>query len=395
MKLTRKISGFILVIIITANTFGAGVSASTPQLSSNNLEITEGKAATLTVSGYSGEIKWWSSDRNVAAVTKEGKVGGIGVGTAVIYAQCGNVTLSCRVTVFTNKIISEKTSVTIETGERATINFSISSIEDITFRAQDKSVVSSTYNARTNTLNITGLTPGKTQVRVFSRSNGKLYRDISVTVKPAVAVVTSIGISMSRTQYQVGESGALSISIFPENAADKSYTITSSSPAVLSVTQSGSFTCHSSGEATITVTATNGVNSSRNVTVISLEEFAVEVIRLTNIERANNGLSPLSGNNAILNSSAMIRAEEAVSIFSHTRPNGSSWSTVLDDAGLRSSAIAENISQGRATPEATVAGWMNSAGHRKNILHPDFNNIGVGVAMGSNGRLYWVQLFSR
>ncbi len=115
---------------------------------------------------------------------------------------------------------------------------------------------------------------------------------------------------------------------------------------------------------------------------------AGEVLDLVNAERAKNGLSPLVLDPELA-SNANVRAKEIVEQFSHTRPNGESCDTAVT---VNWSYIGENIAMGYPTPEAVMNGWMNSDGHRKNILNGDFTKIGIGVC-SSGGAMYWVQLF--
>ncbi len=112
-----------------------------------------------------------------------------------------------------------------------------------------------------------------------------------------------------------------------------------------------------------------------------------EVLRLVNIERANNGLSAL-GYAYSAQSAADVRAAEIIQVFDHTRPNGTTCFTALDEAGVTYYTAGENIAMGYTTPAAVVDGWMNSPGHRANILHPNFTQLAVGI----NGTA-WVQLF--
>lgn len=125
------------------------------------------------------------------------------------------------------------------------------------------------------------------------------------------------------------------------------------------------------------------------------DPYVDEVIRLVNIERSNEGL-PALGKNITLCSAANVRAQEIITVFDHTRPDGSAWSTVIGDFGISFNTIGENIAYGQKTPEEVVRGWMNSPGHRQNIMNPNFTEIGVGhvVNQGSNSKYnYWVQLF--
>ena len=111
--------------------------------------------------------------------------------------------------------------------------------------------------------------------------------------------------------------------------------------------------------------------------------LAAEVVRQTNMERAARGLTELRVDSE-LTRAATVRARELVESFSHTRPDGSSWSSVS------SAARGENIAMGYAAPAAVVAGWMNSEGHRANILSSAYTKIGVGYVADGH---YWTQQF--
>lgn len=121
------------------------------------------------------------------------------------------------------------------------------------------------------------------------------------------------------------------------------------------------------------------------------EDFAVEVLNLVNAERAKVGVAPLSLAEDLQQSTA-IRAHEIVQYFSHTRPDGSDCFTVMWDKG---NTCGENIAAGYPTAAQTVEQWMNSEGHRANILNPAFHELGVGYAYEeySTYHHYWVQLF--
>ncbi len=127
------------------------------------------------------------------------------------------------------------------------------------------------------------------------------------------------------------------------------------------------------------------------------EELAAEVVRLVNVERAKEGLAPLGTYDSITKA-AQIRAPEIVTIFSHDRPDGTSCFTAMDQTGAKKGAYTwgENIAAGNATAAATVEQWMNSPGHRANILNAKFTHIGVGYqhSAGSTYRHYWVQMFT-
>lgn len=119
--------------------------------------------------------------------------------------------------------------------------------------------------------------------------------------------------------------------------------------------------------------------------------YEAQVLRLVNNERAKYGLAPLSIDDGAVQV-AHLRAKEIVQNFSHTRPDGSSCFTAAKEFGVSFRTAGENIAYGYPTPEQVVNGWMNSEGHRKNILSASFSKIGIGC-YESRGVLYWSQFF--
>ena len=115
--------------------------------------------------------------------------------------------------------------------------------------------------------------------------------------------------------------------------------------------------------------------------------MASEVLRLTNIERAKEGAQPLKYNKT-LQDAAMIRAKEISVKFSHERPNGTSYKTILGCVN------GENIAMGYGDAESVVEGWMNSSGHKVTMLDNRYQYLGVGFYESDNGNYYWVQDFS-
>ncbi len=122
------------------------------------------------------------------------------------------------------------------------------------------------------------------------------------------------------------------------------------------------------------------------------------MFRLTNIERVNNGL-PEFKRLPLLDEVANLRAWELIPCYDHDRPDGSSCFTAYEEAGIAYSYAAENIAAGYRSPEEVVNGWMNSTGHRKNILNPDLEYLGVGFyydkdkISSTNYGYYWSQNF--
>ncbi|MEW5850089.1 MAG: CAP domain-containing protein [Myxococcota bacterium] len=122
-------------------------------------------------------------------------------------------------------------------------------------------------------------------------------------------------------------------------------------------------------------------------------QLGKEVLRLVNEERAAQGLGALTWNDDV----AKVAYDHSVDMqernyFDHTNPDGDGPMQRLDKAGVSYSAAGENIAQGYPTPEEVMAAWMNSEGHRANILRPGFTQLGVGVRQGEGGP-WWTQVF--
>lgn len=117
--------------------------------------------------------------------------------------------------------------------------------------------------------------------------------------------------------------------------------------------------------------------------------YEQEVIRLTNNERAAGGCGPLT-NNDKLHAAALGHSTDMANndYFSHTGRDGSSMSDRIDRQGYQWRSLAENIAAGYRSPEAVVDGWMNSSGHRRNIMNCNLTEIGVGFH-----NYYWTQNF--
>ena len=123
-------------------------------------------------------------------------------------------------------------------------------------------------------------------------------------------------------------------------------------------------------------------------TVLSYEN---EVIRLVNEIRAENGLKPLT-TNWELSRIARYKSEDMSSnrYFSHTSPTYGTPFQMIRSFGLSYRSAGENIAYGQRTPAAVVNAWMNSSGHRANILNASYTQIGVGYCASGN---YWTQMF--
>ncbi|MFE2629720.1 CAP domain-containing protein, partial [Streptomyces sp. NPDC059374] len=118
-----------------------------------------------------------------------------------------------------------------------------------------------------------------------------------------------------------------------------------------------------------------------------------QVVALVNKERATAGCGPLA-EDSLLDKSAQRHSEDmaARGFFDHTNPDGADPGQRITAAGYRWSTYGENIAMGQQTPEAVMKSWMNSPGHRANILNCSFKDIGIGVHEGPSGP-WWTQNF--
>lgn len=123
----------------------------------------------------------------------------------------------------------------------------------------------------------------------------------------------------------------------------------------------------------------------------SVLAFENEVIRLVNDQRSKNGLKPLTANWE-LSRVARYKSQDMVDnrYFSHTSPTYGTPFQMIRVFGLTYRTAGENIAYGQRTPQTVVNAWMNSSGHRANILNASYTQIGVGYV--SNGH-YWTQMF--
>lgn len=134
-------------------------------------------------------------------------------------------------------------------------------------------------------------------------------------------------------------------------------------------------------------------------TTLSQQEIAEvkagEILKLVNETRAEVGAESLVLDDKLCEL-AMIRAEEIVEEWGHTRPDGNNWSQILIENNVVFNARGENIAAGNEASKDTMNQWINSTGHYNNIINPEFGKLGVGYVYvpGSRYGHYWVQLFT-
>jgi len=134
-----------------------------------------------------------------------------------------------------------------------------------------------------------------------------------------------------------------------------------------------------------------------DLTAEELKALTDTMFELVNKEREKAGLALLE-RNSLLDDAAMIRAAEVrVVDFAgetpHTRPDGTSYRDLLDELGINGKRCGENITRAKANTQTAMDSWMNSEGHRKNILRENYGSIGIGVHQRADGSLDWIQIF--
>lgn len=123
----------------------------------------------------------------------------------------------------------------------------------------------------------------------------------------------------------------------------------------------------------------------------SIQAYEQKVAALVNAERAKYGLAPLTLSTELCDGARAKSLDMAQNnYFSHTSPTYGSAFDMMKQFGITYRSAGENIAKGYSTPEAVVTGWMNSEGHRKNILDPGYTTIGVGYVADGN---HWTQWF--
>ena len=212
----------------------------------------------------------------------------------------------------------------------------------------------------------------------------------TTTASTSAKTTTKITLSKTSAKLVQGKTVTLKATVSPSNMK---VTWTSSNKKVATVDSSGKVKAVGKGIVNITARTSDGKTAVCMVTVITQNEaYIEEVIKLTNEERTKKGLGKLTVNSRLA-TAAQKRAAETAQKLSHIRPNGQSCFTVLKEYNIKYTVAGENIAYNYYTAAEAMEGWMDSKGHRDNILNAKFKNIGVGL-YEKDGVKYCVQLFT-
>ena len=153
--------------------------------------------------------------------------------------------------------------------------------------------------------------------------------------------------------------------------------------------------CSSTGNIGNAGNTENSGNANEDATGFVVSgSMTSQVVTLVNKERASNGLQSLASDSQLAKL-AQMKAEDMAKngYFSHISPTYGSAFDMMKTYGVSYKTAGENIAKGQKTAQSVMNGWMNSSGHRANILKSDYTKIGVGYAKASDGTTYWVQIF--
>jgi uncharacterized protein YkwD len=220
---------------------------------------------------------------------------------------------------------------------------------------------------------------------------------IRISVAAALLVLTVVATMLSPTLLGWVAPTSNTAGAGPAGSADPSGSEEPASPSLILSSKAASPTA-SPVTAAATPKALEVTPSTRSATDLvatGIEALENGVVGLTNVERTAKGCAALRADSKLHTAARAYGAEMAsLQQLTHTGANGSSPGDRMKLAGYDTSAgWAENVAAGYPTPQAVITGWMNSEGHRNNILNCSLKAIGVGVARAGNGQLYWTQDF--
>ena len=419
-KVTAKAVGTAVITAKTVNgktaTCKVTVSPAPTGVKISPTALTLGKGESYTLKGTvlpndakNKTCKWYTSRSSVAAVSSTGKVTAKAVGTAVITAKTVNgKTATCKVTVKTmpTSVKTNPTALTLGKGESYTIKENTNSgsyahAANLKWTSTNTRVVT-VKKGSGNKAALKAVGTGTASVRVT------LYNGRTATCKVTVKTMPT-SVKTNPTALTLGKGESYTIK---ENTNSGSYAHaanlkwTSTNTRVVTVKKgSGNkavLKAVSEGTANVKLTLYNGKTAICKVSVVDCSDvysaktdkdyysLSHKVYEIVNQERIKAGVKPLRFNDKVYKA-AMIRAKECHKYFSHTRPNGKDCFTALSEAGVKQNYAGENIAVGFSSPKSVMEGWMQSSGHRSNILNPVFTDFGCGVC--NTGE--WTQFFCK
>lgn len=328
-------------------------------------------------------LQFTSSDEDVCTVMPDGTIEGRSKGKSTVIVEDIFSGVKARVLVLVDEMIlpeqitPSENEVKLGVEETIRINVTVAP-EDTTdknliWESSDEEIATVTEKGQ-----ITGVSKGECKITVKAQADERIQAEITVEVTEEKQGVEETNNTNRNTN---GNSNGGSIG---SNSSGNGSGNSSGSNSGNSNSGSGN---SSSGNNT-TESTTEAVANS-----YYMDSYAKQVLTIVNERRKEQGLAPLIMNYTLV-SAAKIRAEEITRSFSHTRPDGTSCFTAFEEVGL-SPYGGENIAAGQGSPESVMNSWMNSEGHRANIMRPEFTQIGIACYYDPSAPYgyYWVQCF--
>lgn len=209
------------------------------------------------------------------------------------------------------------------------------------------------------------------------------------------SISKDLTVSLKNFDYYIPE-----IATDSNNQNVQANSLNNSSNTTQNNSSNNSYNANTSPNTNSNTTSNRGSNTSNQVSKESTPKnspantsnsssYEQKVVDLVNLERTKRSLKPLSMNSELSRLARMKSKDMSdKGYFSHTSPTYGSPFDMMKQFGVSYRSAGENIAQGYSSPESVVTGWMNSPGHRKNILSPNFTDIGVGLYNN-----YWTQMF--
>ena len=374
-KITRSFLCVILALMMAVTLCAVPASAASVKLNKTGLDLPTGYSYTLKVTGASS-VKWSSQDSSIVKIKSTkgntAKIVAKKTGTTYINAKVGTKTLKCKVVVKKSFITPSSSSVSLSKGGSKSVTLTVKGSKDIVLTNSDKSVCSTSWgewNGDKIKLTIKGKKAGTAKIKVYTKKFSK---------STARTITVKVGSSSSSNNYDPSDEEYEELAFVDENGNWYIF---------VEWGGSGEWGGTGSNEGG----SQNDIKEEAEEASSSMTE---QVVTLVNQERAAAGLSPLTSDSE-LNKVAQMRAQELVQKFDHTRPNGSGCFSALDEAGVSYFTCGENIAAGQSSASGVMDSWMNSPGHKANILSSSYSKIGVGFYKVNSGyRYFWVQMFT-
>jgi uncharacterized protein YkwD len=349
----KKTISSVLAFALVTMFAGGFVSAATA--TSCKISMTEGYAYTLPASYDCDNSSCKSSNTNVATVSEDGKITAVDSGTCTItIADSNGNKRVCQITVQPYSMTCSEKNVTVTEGTAKAVSIAVKNSKSIKAYSSDTSVATVSFgkwNKNKIKLTIKGIKAGTAKIKVYFTNDKNIYKLINVTVN----------------EKSTAEKTAVT---------KKTTTVPKQTVATTTAKQTAATT----KQTTAVTTASKS----------SASDAIMQVFNLVNEQRAANGLEKLTLDETICKM-ADVRADEVSTYFSHTRPDGTSCFTIFKDYNYSYTAVGENIAKGQTSAQQVMNDWMNSSGHRANILSSKFTKIGIGYDSATNS---WVQLFA-